>query len=371
MYRRVRLTIPRIARGFVVPVIAPAGGVAGQWSALVRWSHSGLGVVLAVATGCPSLTEAQAGPATDTDVMESSTSGGAGTTTGEAESSTGSSTSTGPALTVTTDPSTSGTTDATTTGRGSSESGDASSSSSTSGEPCGGECPTGWDCIDDACVNPADGTPCPGGVSDCDVAAPFCGPDSMCHDGTDGDACYEGQCGVGLLCNSVGICQDGDENDPCTFNGGDCGPLAPFCGPDAMCHDGDDGDACYSGFCAVGFRCNPSGLCQDGDENDPCNFSGNDCGPLAPFCGPTSTCHNGDDGDPCYEGFCAQGFRCNPSGTCQDGDENDPCNFSGNDCGPAAPFCGPDALCHDGDNGDPCYAGDCQDGLTCEGAVCG
>ncbi len=201
--------------------------------------------------------------------------------------------------------------------------------------------------------------------------APFCGPDGLCHDGSHGDACTNDGCGVGLLCHPLAGCQFGEENDPCTFGQPHCGPLAPFCGPDGACHNGDDGDSCYENSCGVGFLCNPGSVCQDGDEGDPCNFGQNDCGPLAPFCGPDLFCHNGDEGDSCYEGSCAVGFRCNPSGICQDGDENDPCLFGLDDCGPAAPFCGPDSMCHDGDAGDPCYPSDCQDGLTCEVGVCG
>lgn len=123
----------------------------------------------------------------------------------------------------------------------------------TTGEPVGcngdGDCPANWQCVAPDCVNPDEGDPCAMG---CGPAAPLCGADQLCHDGTEGDSCdSEDDCLDPLACSPTTVCQDGSEGDPCA-GPEDCGASAPHCPYDGNCHNGNFGDPCdNSGQCNI------------------------------------------------------------------------------------------------------------------------
>jgi hypothetical protein len=157
-----------------------------------------------------------------------------------------------------------------------------------------GDCPANWVCVAPDCINPDEGGLC---IDGCGPAAPFCGADQLCHDGTDGDSCVaDDQC-PGPLCGPVG-CQDGNEADLC-FSPDDCGPSAPFCTA-GQCRDGSDGDPCFADDQCAGIPCGPLSTCQNGDEGDPCTGP-TDCGLSAPHCPTGTTCYDGSIGDPCND----------------------------------------------------------------------
>jgi hypothetical protein len=158
-----------------------------------------------------------------------------------------------------------------------------------------GDCPANWVCVAPDCINPDEGGLC---IDGCGPAAPFCGADQLCHDGTDGDSCVaDDQC-PGLLCGPVG-CQDGGEGDSC-FSPDDCGLSAPLCAFDSLCHDGGEGDPCLADDQCPGILCGPGNACQDGGEDDPC-VDASDCGGSAPYCPYDLLCHDGSVGDPCND----------------------------------------------------------------------
>ncbi len=181
-------------------------------------------------------------------------------------------------------------------GSTSSENGTTGDGTTTGGEMCPMECPLHWVCEFPDCVNPDEGDPC-GNPGDCGPAAPQCGPDGMCHDGSEDDPCFDdAQCAGPLLCNPNDLCHSGDEGDPCA-GPDDCNGTAPLCSG-GTCHDGGKGDPCSDDAQCDMLLCNPNGMCQDGDEGDPCAGS-EDCGAGAPHCAHDDECHDGSIGDPC------------------------------------------------------------------------
>ncbi len=171
---------------------------------------------------------------------------------------------------------------------------DTSATESDSGAGCPGGCPANWVCEAPECVNPDEDVPCGAG---CGPAAPFCGPDGICHDGSMGDPCSRGQCVAPLMCGPHQICQAGVEGDAC-LDASDCGATAPICF-NSTCQDGSEGDPCSSeAQCLPGWLCGPTNACQDGSEGDPC-AGPEDCGPGAPYCPYDDQCHDGSTGDPC------------------------------------------------------------------------
>ena len=288
------------------------------------WATHGL-FVLALGAGCQFGLE-QAVDTDGDDGSDGTTGPGIGTT-GPADASTGSDgTTAGPPGEAGGDSTTGGSEE----GTGSDDGGGSSDDGTTTGdEPCvdAGDCPEGWECMDEACINPAEGMACDGQF-DCDPLAPLC-VDNQCWDGNDGDPCPTNVCAIGFFCNPDAVCQDGDEGDPCdAFT--DCGLSAPHCAPDGACHDGSVGDSCSgSAQCQLAVFCGPDAVCQDGVEGDPCSAA-NQCADASPFCAPDGMCHDGSDGDPCTNaGQCVAPLLCNPSLFCQNGDEGDPCALGG------------------------------------------
>lgn len=169
------------------------------------------------------------------------------------------------------------------------------------------ECPPHWVCMSPDCINPDEGQPC-GNPGECGPAAPLCGPDGQCHDGSADDPCSgEEHCAAPLLCGPSNTCQDGDEGDACA-GPEDCGATAPICAPDDQCHDGSDGDPCSGDEeCAGMLLCGPANTCQDGSEGDPC-AGPEDCGDSAPHCPSDDQCHDGSFGDPCDDDSQCEGF---------------------------------------------------------------
>lgn len=176
--------------------------------------------------------------------------------------------------------------------------GDTTDGGTTSAGACASECPMHWVCVPPDCINPDVDQPC-GNPGECGPAAPYCGPDGQCHVGEPGDPCSEGGCAAPLVCGPGGVCHGGNEGDACT-GPQHCGAAAPVCSPFSQCQDGGESDPCVSdGHCAAGMLCGPNAVCQDGSENDPC-AGPEDCGPSAPYCpGNANECHDGSSGDPC------------------------------------------------------------------------
>ncbi|MEX1363795.1 MAG: hypothetical protein AB1Z98_11755 [Nannocystaceae bacterium] len=179
--------------------------------------------------------------------------------------------------------------------------------------PCGVECRRYWVCEPPSCINPDEDEPCQVD-GDCGPAAPWCGPDERCHDGSVGDPCEEQQCEPRLVCGPSEQCQAGVEGEPCD-DATDCGAAASLCGPSGQCQDGGKGDTCeFDGDCGstAPFCYGPASACQDGSENDPCEGE-SDCGPSAPHCTWDDECHDGSFGDPCSDNrecnlFCVSFF---------------------------------------------------------------
>lgn len=175
----------------------------------------------------------------------------------------------------------------------------------TTGATCMIECPVNWECVSGGCINPDEGEAC---GATCGRAAPFCGPDGLCYDGSPGDPCSLGQCAPPQVCGNGGTCQStGNEGDPC---GGaiDCAMTAPLCTGGA-CHDGSDGDPCAHNAECTGLLCGPSNTCQDGGEGDPC-ADDSDCG-SGNYCPWDDTCHDGSTGDPCTNNTQCDGLTNN------------------------------------------------------------
>ncbi|RJO64850.1 MAG: choice-of-anchor D domain-containing protein [Myxococcales bacterium] len=108
------------------------------------------------------------------------------------------------------------------------------------------DCPKGFYCVDNQCVNPNDGDIDIDAVITCheDEDCPlgyFCGDDNICYP-TEGFACKDGECPIGFECRE-GVCRQVDEVYPCTTSD-DC-PAGAIC-RDGYCWavdlDGDHGD---------------------------------------------------------------------------------------------------------------------------------
>jgi len=108
------------------------------------------------------------------------------------------------------------------------------------------DCPKGFYCVDNQCVNPDDGDIDIDAVITCreDDDCPlgyFCGDDNICYP-TEGFACKDGECPIGFECHD-GVCRQIDDVYPCTTSD-DC-PAGAIC-RDGYCWavdlDGDQGD---------------------------------------------------------------------------------------------------------------------------------
>ncbi len=247
------------------------------------------------------------------------------------------------------------------------------------GLPCG-ECPSGYTCLDGACLCVplcadracgADG--CGGSCGECtsgeacdaagqcvttacvpDCTGRECGPDPVC-----GVGC--GQCAAGYTCevgrcNCEPLCGD-RECGPDVRCGTSCGSCPPgeacavgrcVCGPDCtgrVCGDNGCGGSC--GSCALGERCDAAGQCRPDDVCEP-DCSGLQCGP-DPSCG--QSCGTCPTGLGCVSGACV----CEPY--CWD-----------RECGPD-PVCG--ESCGTCPSGERCVDGRCRCDPDCTGRVCG
>jgi hypothetical protein len=199
---------------------------------------------------------------------------------------------------------------------------------------CGG-CPTGQDCVDNACVAP---TP-PSAPSDTDACAALsCTLDTMTHlCGTITDGCghtMNCSCAAGQVC-SGGVCNAPLPECDATDAGVACGTVANACGSGSVsCGTCPTGGQCVKGRCT---GCAPL-VC--GIES---------CGTLKNACGETIQC-----------GACEGGAAC-VSNTCQ---TCTPLHCGIESCGTLKNACGASLDCGGCETG-ACYDGNCCTAKTC------
>jgi Putative metal-binding motif len=173
-----------------------------------------------------------------------------------------------------------------------------------SGGECGNEtCPSGWNCVDDVCVDPCESVECDS-WEECVVGTCV---DTSCtsfnNPCPDSDFCINHQCVtdpcISLNCGAEdAYCVRECDSEGCEAT---CQPLC-ICQPGEFCEiDGSCAtDLCFDISCDLGERCNPlDGSC----ENNPCEFTS---------CASYEVCVDGTCLDnPCENLSCPPGFACN------------------------------------------------------------
>jgi hypothetical protein len=172
---------------------------------------------------------------------------------------------------------------------------------------CGGvDCPPGWICEDDVCVDPCDGVfcedweECRGGLCvdvSCSGLGQGCPPGEFCVD----HACAEDPCAAAQCDPLLSACRRDCDAQSCTAS---CEPVCQ-CPLGQWCDDTDTGaGACVQEPCQ-GVDCEPGQRCDPGSqacEPDPC---------ADVTCGGGSACFEGECvPDPCALLQCPLYYRC-------------------------------------------------------------
>ncbi len=216
----------------------------------------------------------------------------------------------------------------------------------TCGGIMGGQCPSGYTCVDvasDGCDPNAGGADCIG------VCVPVSQPTNPCA---------AMLCEVGTECcpNCGGVCVAAGTNCAAV----DCGPMGEPCGPSTC----GAGEYCCNESCGI---CAPiGGSCTEQFCGEPC---GNTVCGLGEYCCNASCSVCAGEGEGCTRQYCEEqtGPPCGPT-TCAVGEVC--CNDSCGICTPPDGFCTLQ-LCVDDPPGEVCGSTVCPVGEVCCNASCG